>query len=173
MSELVHFWRWLWGDWGKPDYLTRLGIPRIITRFFVYLLVPYLSYLSMRAYSSDLGNRVVYVISHRPLLLFSYAVFYVSVVTGQYLEYTYGVASHRTSDKFTVIRQSWKDPIVKIFWLSLLISLGALLIGGLQIAHQAKQTTRGALNAPPVRQVENLSVEGTLLILVHKENVGH
>jgi len=139
MSALVHFGKWLWSDWGKPNRLTRLGIPRIITNLLAYLLVPYLLLLSLNAYSSGLGNRLLPMLSHNPFLLSSYTVFYVCVVTGQYLESIYRLSGRQVDDKFSVMRQSWKDPFVKIFWLSGGISLGALFIGGLQISHQLSQ----------------------------------
>jgi hypothetical protein len=139
MSAPVHFGKWLWSDWGKPDWLTRLGIPYFIINLLVYLLVPYLLLMSLNAYSSGLGNRVLPIILHNPFFLSSYAVFYLCSVTGQYLKSMYGLADRRADNKFHVMRQSWKDPFVKLFWLSLVISLAAGIIGGLQISHQLSQ----------------------------------
>ena len=140
MSALVPFRKWLWSDWGKPDRLTRLGTPRIIVNLLAYFLAPYLFlFLSLNAYSSGLGNRVLRIFLHNPFLLSWYAAFYVFVVTGQYLESIYGLAGLPADDKFRVMRQNWQNPFMKIYWLSLVISMGALFIGGLQISHQLSQ----------------------------------
>jgi hypothetical protein len=63
----------------------------------------------------------------------------VFALTGTYLESVYGLAGRPADDKFRVIRQNWKNPFVKIYWLSLVISAAALFIGGFQISHQLSQ----------------------------------
>jgi hypothetical protein len=39
MTTPADSWKWLRGDWGKPNLLTRAGIPRIATNLLTYLLV--------------------------------------------------------------------------------------------------------------------------------------
>ncbi len=53
MTNLADLWKWLWSDWGKPNFLTRAGIPRLVTTFLSFLLFMYLSYYLTMRYSFE------------------------------------------------------------------------------------------------------------------------
>jgi hypothetical protein len=136
MTSFADFRKWLWSDWGKPNFLTRAGMPRIVTNFLSYLLAPYISfYLTMR-YAPDADKQSIRLFVHDPFVLLAYAVLYVCAVTDSYLAFSYDRKGLRLDERFRLIKRNWQDPLVKIFWISLLGSMLLLLIGAFHFRYQ-------------------------------------
>jgi hypothetical protein len=138
MTTLPDFKKWLWSDWGKPNFLTRAGIPRIVTNFVAFWLAPYVSFLLTLRYAPAGDKPSIRLFVHEPLFLLAYAVLYVSMLADSFLEFSYKVNSFRPGERFRFVRQKWQDPIVKIFWMSLLSSMFLLLLGAFHFRHQVK-----------------------------------
>ena len=138
MTRFADFKTWLWSDWGKPNFLTRAGIPRIVTNFVSFLLAPYISFALTLKYSSEVDKQSIRLFVHDPFVLLSYAVFYVSAIIYMFLEFSFNLKNIRPDERFRFVRQRWQDPFVKIFWVSALNSMFLLLIGAFHFRHQLK-----------------------------------
>ena len=138
MTRFADFKTWLWSDWGKPNFLTRAGIPRIVTNFVSFLLAPYISFALTLKYSSEVDKQSIRLFVHDPFVLLSYAVFYVSAIIYMFLEFSFNLKNIRPDERFRFVRQRWQDPFVKIFWVSALSSMFLLLIGAFHFRHQLK-----------------------------------
>jgi hypothetical protein len=138
MTRLADFKKWLWGDWGKPNFLTRAGIPRLVTNFASFLLAPYIFFALTLKYSSEVDKQSIRQFVHDPFVLLSYAVLYLSAISYMFLEFSFNLKNIRPDERFRLVRQRWKDPFVKIFWVSVLSSMFLLLIGGFHFRHQLK-----------------------------------
>jgi hypothetical protein len=138
MERLADFKKWLWSDWGRPNFLTRAGIPRIVTNFVSFLLAPYISFALTLRYAPETDKQSIRLLVHEPLFLLSYAVLYVTMITDSFLKFTYNVKSFPLDERFRFIRQKWQDPFVKIFWVSLLSSMFLFLVGAFHFRHQLK-----------------------------------
>lgn len=125
MNTRNSFLNWLWSDWGKPNLLTRAGIPRIVTNSLTYILFPYICYrLSVRNLSSS-DKLAVRLALHNAFFVVAYCTFYVSLVTEWFLRHHYNSGKLRIEERLTFVRKNWGDPIVKIncisFWTSFLL----------------------------------------------------
>lgn len=129
MTNFADFSKWLWSDWGKPNFLTRAGIPRILTNFVSYLLAAYISFYLTFKYAPEADKPSIRLFIHNPFVLLAYAVLYVGVITDSYLAFSYDWKGLRLDERFRLIKRNWQDPFVKIFWISLLSSMLLLLIG--------------------------------------------
>ncbi len=138
MSTLAEFWNWLRSDWGKPNFLTRAGVPRIATNLLTYLLVPYAWYLLTLRYAPASDKQALRLFVHNPLVLLAYAVFYVTLITDWFLHFRYGLKGLRPDKRFGVLTRNWTDPLVKVYWLSLASSLVLLLFGAFYFRHQMR-----------------------------------
>jgi len=138
MTRFADFKTWLWSDWGKPSFLTRAGIPRIVTNFVSFLLAPYISFALTLKYSSEVDKQSIRLFVHDPFVLLSYAVLYVSAMIYMFLEFSFNLKNIRPDERFRFLRQRWQDPFVKIFWVSALSSMFLLLIGAFHFRHQLK-----------------------------------
>jgi hypothetical protein len=138
MTRFADFKKWLWSDWGKPNFLTRAGIPRVLTNIVPFLLAPYICFALTLRYAPETDKQSILLFVHEPLFLLSYAVLYVSMVTDSFLEFSYNLKSLGLGERFRRIRQKWHDPFVKIFWVSLLSSMFLFLFGAFHFRHQLK-----------------------------------
>jgi hypothetical protein len=138
MSKFADFKKWLWSDWGKPNFLTRAGIPRIVTNFVSFLLVPYISFVLTLKYSSEADKQSIRLFVRDPFVLLSYAVLYVGAITYLFLEFNYDLKSLRSAERFRFVRQRWQDPFVRIYLISVLSSMFLLLLGTFHFRRQLK-----------------------------------
>jgi len=138
MTRLADFKKWLWGDWGKPNFLTRAGIPRIATNFVSFLLAPCICFALTLRFAPETDKQSIRLFVHEPLFLLSYSVLYISAVTDSFLEFSYNLKSLRLDERFRFVRQKWRDPFVIIFWVSLFSSMFLFLLGALHFRHQLK-----------------------------------
>ena len=135
MSAFTDFRQWLWSDWGRPNFLTRMGIPRIVANvltFVLYFIALY--YLQLRFVSPG-DKEKVRVFQHNPFILAAFAVGYVGYVIREFLFFKYKVKG-RALDK--VIRKNWSDPFVKLNIFALASMFLLFLIGSLWYRFQLK-----------------------------------
>ena len=126
------------GDWGKPNLLTRAGVPRIATNLLTYLLAPCVCYLLVARYKvAPLEMEALHRSTHNPFFLAAYGVFYVSLITDWFLRDRYRLG-HRPAERFQFLKDNWKDIFVKISILSLAISLVLFLLGAFYFRQQLK-----------------------------------
>lgn len=135
MIAFTDFRRWLWTDWGRPNFLTRMGIPRIVTSVLAFVLFFIaLVYLQLRYVSP--GDRVkVRLFLHNPFFLAAYAALYVGLLAREFLSFKYKVKG-RALDK--AMRENWSEPFVKISMFALVSMFLLLLIGSLVYRLQLK-----------------------------------
>jgi hypothetical protein len=129
----IDFSRWLWTDWGRPNFLTRMGVPRIVTNVFTYLLGPFIGYLVMERYTSTAEQKGLHDFVHNPWILSGYAVFYAVVVLDPYLRSKHSVSSESASTRFRVSRENSKDIFVRTYWAALILSLLLFMIGCIEL----------------------------------------
>jgi hypothetical protein len=128
MNAKMDFKTWLWGDWGRPNFLTRLGIPAIVTNLLEYLCVPIILYFFLRAYGSGSQIRAV---SHNHWYWLAYGAFFITVVTGRYKQTCYKATDSVVGDQFRLLKQQWTDPAIKVFWFSVAIAACGIVVGSL------------------------------------------
>ncbi|HEY4740400.1 MAG TPA: hypothetical protein VIH76_07390 [Candidatus Acidoferrales bacterium] len=135
MGAFTDFRRWMWSDWGRSNFLTRMGIPRIVTNLLAFMLwFIALYYLQLRF--SSAGNREKFrLFAHNPFILMAYAALYVGILTREFLSFKYKVKG-RTLDKF--IRENWNEPFAKVSMVALASMLLLFLIGFLSLRSQLK-----------------------------------
>jgi hypothetical protein len=138
VNASAKFWNWLRSDWGSPNFLTRAGIPRIVTNLLTYLLAPIAFYLLTARYVPSADKRRFNLVVHNPFFLFAYATFYVTVVTNWFLEFSYNLKTLRPRERFQVIRQNSRDIFVRIYWISAAVSVFLFLLGTLYFRHQLR-----------------------------------
>ena len=137
MTASAGFWKWLSSDWGKPNILTRAGVPRIVTNLLTYLLVPYLSYLLAMKYAPVAYKPTIRLLAQDPLILLAYGVFYVTLATDWFLHFRYSLKGTGSEERFRLYR-NWKNLGVRVFWLSLAMSLILLLLGAFYLRFQMR-----------------------------------
>jgi hypothetical protein len=133
MTPFIDFWKWLWSDWERPNFLTRMGVPRIVTNLFSYLLGPFIGYLVMKRYAPIADQKALREFVHNPWILSSYAVFYAVAALGKYLRFKYPLSSRDASRRIQVFREHSKDIFIRTYWATLIISLMLFLIGAFQL----------------------------------------
>ena len=138
MTRLADFNKWLWGDWGKPNFLTRARIPRIVTNFLSFLLAPYICFALTLRFAPETDKQSIRLFAREPLFLLSYSVLYLSAITYSFLESSYSLKSLRLDERIRFVRQKWQNPFVKIFWVSLFSSMILFLLGAFHFRHQLK-----------------------------------
>ncbi len=138
MTRLADFKTWLWSDWGKPNFLTRAGVPRIVTNFVAFLLAPLISFALTLRFAPETDKQNIRIFVHEPLFLLAYTALYVNILADSFLEFRYNLKNLRPNERFRFIKQKWQDPFVKIFWMSLLSSMFLLLLGAFHFRHQLK-----------------------------------
>ena len=106
MTTFSEFRRWLWGDWGKPNFLTRLGIPQVITYLLAYLSGPYLLYWLTVRYvpirEADRQNFRMFV--HNPFFLSAYAIFFISATTKRFMDFKYPLKNLSWNDRIKAVK---------------------------------------------------------------------
>jgi hypothetical protein len=139
MNALADFWNWLKSDWGKPNLLTRAGVPRIATNLLTYLLTPYVCYLLVRRYAVSPHDReALRLFVHNRFFLAWYALSYFTLVTDWFLHSRYSWKSS-PQESLRFFRNNWKDGFVKAFFLCLAISMLLFLLGALYFIHQLRK----------------------------------
>jgi hypothetical protein len=138
MTSFADFRKWLWSDWGKPNFLTRAGVPRVMTTLVAYWLAPYLSFVLTMRFVPGTDKESVRRFVHDPFILLAYAVFYSVVIADSFLEFTYNLKGLRPDERFRLVKHRWKDPLVKIYWTTLLISMFLSLLAFLHFRHQLR-----------------------------------
>jgi len=140
MTTFSEFRRWLWSDWGKPNFLTRLGIPRVITYLLAYLLGPYLFYwLTLRYVPMREVEKQNFRMSvHNAFFLLAYAVFFITATTSQFVDFKYSLKGLSWDVRIKRGRETWKDPFVKVFWASFACVFVLLFLGWFRLIHQIK-----------------------------------
>ena len=139
LTSWEHFWNWLWGDWGKPNFLTRLGIPRIATNLLSYLLAPIIWFILTLKYFPDPATKhAFHLIALNPFFLLAYAVFYVAAVSDEYLESRHNLKRFRFNpqEQLRFLRQNWNDVFVRVLGLSFATSFFLFLLGVLRFLRQ-------------------------------------
>lgn len=134
MSSFIDFLRWLWSDWGRPNLLTRMGLPRIVTNLFTYILGPFIGYLVMEKFASTGEQKALQSFVHNPWILSAYVTFYAVVVLDCYLRSKYSATSRSASVRFQALRENSKDTVVRIYWTALILSLLLFVIGSVVMA---------------------------------------
>jgi hypothetical protein len=135
MSVFTDFRRWLWSDWGRPNYLTRIGIPRIVTHLLAFILFFIALYYLQLRFSSAANREKFRLFAHNPFILMAYAACYVGILTRDFLSFKYKVKG-RTLDKF--MRENWSEPFVKVSIIAGASMLLLFLIGALELRSQLK-----------------------------------
>jgi hypothetical protein len=131
MSAGIEFWNWWTSrDWGKPNSLTRIGVPRLVTNLVAYLLAPYLAYELTVRWVPAADYRTYRVFAHNAFFVAAYIVLYVSYLAHEFLSFKYN-ARGRTLDR--LLLKKWNDPFVRILWMSLTTLFALFLIGCLQV----------------------------------------
>jgi hypothetical protein len=138
MSKFADFKKWLWSDWGKPNFLTRAGIPRIVTNLVSFSLALYISFALTLKYSSEADKQSIRLFARDPFVLLSYAALYVGTITYMFLKFSYDLKSYRSAERFRFVRQKWQDPFVRICLISVLSSMFLLLLGTFHFRYQLK-----------------------------------
>jgi hypothetical protein len=128
MNANLNFKTWLWGDWGHHNILTRWGIPAIVLYLLEYLCVPIIIYFFLRAYASDSQFRAI---SHNLWYWLAYGAFFVTVVTGSYMQNCYKATDSVAGGQFRLLKQQWNNPATKVFWLSVVIAACGIVVGSL------------------------------------------
>lgn len=131
MNVITDFWKW-WtsSDWGKPNSLTRLGIPRLATNLLSYLVGPYVAYLLTLKYVPGADYRTYRLFTHNIFILLAYGVFYCFFLTHEFLSFKYKA---KGTELNKIVRKNWTDPFVRISWMCFLMSFVLFLIGCLQV----------------------------------------
>ena len=138
MTSFADFRKWLWSDWGKPNFLTRAGMPRILTNVLSYLLALYISFFLMLRLASEADRQSIRLFVRDPFVLVSWAVLYIGAVTDSYLKFSYNQKGLLLNERFRLVKKNWQDPFVRIFWISLISSMLLLLIGVFHFHRQLK-----------------------------------
>jgi len=136
VTRFRDFVLWLWTDWGRPSFLTRLGLPRILIDPILYLAYPSLLYFIMYRFLSAKDRPALIEFLRNPFVLAAYAVFFIVHVLGHFLQQKYGRPGVNPSDQFRSLRQNLGDPFVRIYLLTIATFILCLLIGGLQLQSQ-------------------------------------
>jgi hypothetical protein len=138
MTSIADFRKWLWSDWGKPNFLTRAGMPKIVTNVLSYLLALYISFFLMLRLASEADRQSIRLFVRDPFVLVSWAVLYIGAVTDSYLKFSYDQKGLLLNERFRRVKKNWQDPFVRIFWISLISSMLLLLIGVFHFHRQLK-----------------------------------
>jgi hypothetical protein len=135
MSAFTDFQRWVLSDWGRPNFLTSIGVPRIVTNFLGFLLgFVVLVDLQLRFVAPG-DKEKVQVFLHNPFILTAYAALYVAILTREFLSSKYQVKG-RTLDKF--MRENWNEPFVKVSTIALASMFLLFVVGALVYRFQLK-----------------------------------
>jgi hypothetical protein len=135
MSAFTDFRQWLWSDWGTPNFLTRMGIPRVVTNFLSFLLgFTALYYLTLR-YSAAGDREKIRLFVHNPFTLAAYAALYIAILTREFLSFKYKVKG-RALEKF--MRENWREPFVRASMFALASTFLLFLMGFLVYRFQLK-----------------------------------
>jgi hypothetical protein len=132
MNSDSSFLRWLWSDWGKPNALTRLGIPQIVTYLLAYFVTPYLCFRLTARYVSGASWEMFRQVARDPFFLSAYAVFFIALLSQQFLESKYNLTVYRWRERSKVLKSHWRDPWVMVAWVSFGCTLLLLLLGALE-----------------------------------------
>ena len=139
MSASADFRKWLSSDWGRPNFLTRLGIPRISTNLLAWLLWFYVCFLLTMRFvpvtDRAVDKQIFYLLLRNPFILMSYASLYLCFLVREFLSSKYKVTG-RALDKS--MRENWSDPFVKVYVVGVACMLLLFLIGSLVFRYQLK-----------------------------------
>lgn len=119
MNSRVSFLSWLWSDWGKSTFFTKLGVPRIVTYLLAYLVAPYLFFWLTARYVSGANWEMFRRIMRDPLFLSAYAIFFVALVIQEFLQFKYDLTTYPRRERSRMLRKNWRDPWVIALWVSL------------------------------------------------------
>jgi len=133
MSRFLDFLTWLWSDWGRPNPLTRLGVPRIVTNLLTYLIWPFVIYLVMDRYIPFHERQELHNLVHNRWILTGYGSFYAVVVLDSYLCFTYSLDGTDAFKRFRVFRKNSRDVFVRTYWAALILSLLISLVGAFEL----------------------------------------
>lgn len=136
MNSKSDFWAWLWGDWGKPNPLTRAGIPRIMTNLATYILLPYLCFILMEKSVAISEKRTIRTLVHHWPFLAAYCTLYVSLISSWFLQFRYSLNNSHPRERFQFLMREWRDTYVKVNMLSLAITLLLILYGAFHLRRQ-------------------------------------
>ena len=135
MSAFADFRKWLWSDWGTPNFLTRMGIPRIVTNFLSFLLgFIALYYLTLR-YAAAGDTEKIHRFVHNPFILAAYASLYLAILSREFVSSKYKVKG-KALDRF--MRQNWSEPFVRVSMFALASMLVLFLVGSVFYRFQLK-----------------------------------
>jgi hypothetical protein len=136
--QLRIFGRWLWSDWGRPNFFTKLGLPRILTNLFFYIAYPFLIYYVMSRFLTGRDSIALSDFLHNPFILSAYGAFFAVDVIKEFLDTKYSLRSLTPSEEFRSIRTNLNDPFVRIFLVAVSAFLVCLVIGGFQLQFRSR-----------------------------------
>jgi hypothetical protein len=128
MSDLARFAKWLWSDWGRNDFLTRFGIPPLLTNLLAYFGGGYFFYLIERTYFLRNNLSEANRFYRSPLVIAAFAVFYVTVLSYRFLESPANIQEPKMKGPASIPHR-WKGSVYKIYVLSFLCAAGLLCCG--------------------------------------------
>lgn len=135
MSAFTDFQKWLWSDWGRPNFLTRSGVPRIAINLLAYLLWFYVWFFLTIRYVPGADRQKFRLLLHNPFFLMAYGALYLAMLMREFLSSRYQ-AKGSAVDK--IIRENWNDVFVKVYWFSGACMLLLFLVGAFVYRHQLK-----------------------------------
>src|SRR5260221_4791296 len=118
MTRFADFKTWLWSDWGKPNFLTRAGVPRIVTNFVAFLLAPLISFALTLRFAPETDKQNIRIFVHEPLFLLAYALLTVIFLAIRSLKSRPNLKTFRQTEGFSLSNKSRKNLMVKTFGLS-------------------------------------------------------
>ena len=89
-------------------------------------------------YVSVADGQFFRLIAHDPFILLAYAVLFVTAATREFVGFKYKIEGLPRDERSMVIRGSWKDPIVKVFWISAACAFLLFTIGFFHYSHHAR-----------------------------------
>jgi hypothetical protein len=128
MSDLTPFAKWLWSDWGRKDFLTRFGIPPLLTNLVAYFGGGYFFYLIEKTYFLRKNILEVNRLYRSPFVLAAFTVFYVTVLSHRFLKSRANIQEPRMEAP-APISHRWKGSVYKIYVLSFFCAAGLLWFG--------------------------------------------
>jgi hypothetical protein len=130
MDELRNFNQWLWTDWGKPNFLTRLGIPRIFIRIVAWVLWWYVCWALTIRFVPGADKQAIEHSRYNPFFLSALVFLFFGGVCDGFIAQKYGL-NGKGLDKWK--RGHRANPVVTLSWVSLALMFIMALIGCLQI----------------------------------------
>ncbi len=132
MTNFADFWNWLWSDWGKPNFLTRLRVPRVVITLVTYTVILYIVERLLLRYTSEPNRQSIHLFIHDPFFRLFLVDSFICIIAYEYVDFRYGWKRLQKTEGSQLFRNHWRDPILWFYWITAIISLLLFLIGGLR-----------------------------------------